>query len=284
MPIFTVENEWNNKLRLTQNEQKWQLTSVTGLNSPPANISTSIIPTFDGSRFNSSRLEARNLVISLAINGDAEANRMDLNSVIIPKRYIKVYYQNKRKSLFIEGYVESFEYDVFEEGKIRAQASIICPSPYWQDQQAQNILFTQIINLFEFPFSIPAEGIALSEMMTAEQGLIKNEGTIQGGFTFTMQALHKVLNPYIQNITTGQKMTIEREISSNEVVSVSTIQGQKSIRLYTGGETKNIINDLQEGSQWITLALGDNIFRYGADYGAENLTIKINFRNQYGGV
>lgn len=284
MPNFIIENEWNKQIKLTQDETRWQVTSVTGINPPVANIATSVIPTFDGSRFNSSRLEDRNVVISLAINGDAEANRLELNSVIMPKRYIKLYYVNKTKSVYIEGYVESFEYDVFEESKILAQASIICPDPYWKDTKQSASTFTPVVDLFEFPFSIPEEGIAISELLTVDEGSILNAGSIESGIIITIESRHKVLNPFVQNVTTGQKMIINEEISKGQVVTISTIRGSKSIRLYSDGVTTNILNDLAAGSKWITLAIGENSFTYGADYGAEDMIVKISYRNQYGGL
>lgn len=284
MPYFSIENEYNNNLQLTQNEKRWQLTSVTGLNSPPAAIYSSVVPTFDGERFNSARLEARDIVITLAINGDAEANRMALNKVILPKRYIKIYYQNKSLNVYIEGYVESFEYDVFADNKIVAQASIICPDPYWRDQEQSEAVMTPVVDLFEFPFSIPEEGIALSELLTITGGDITNQGSAQSGLLITIEASREVLNPYIINATTGAKMLLNTEMTRGEVININTIRGSKYIRKYSDGVTTNILNDLDESSQWISLALGENRFTYGADYGEENMAVKIQYRNLYGGV
>jgi len=283
MPVFSIENEFNNTLQLTQNEKLWQVTSVTGLNPPPAAIATSVVPTFDGERFNSSRLQARNIVITLVINGDAEANRMALNKVILPKRYIKVNYQNKSKNLYIEGYVESFEYDVYEN-KITAQASILCPDPYWKDAEQSAAIMTPVVDLFEFPFSLPEEGIALGEILTLTEGDITNNGSIQAGCVISVEASREVLNPYIENVTTGEKMLINTELTKGDILTINTTRGSKSVQLYADGVTTNILNDLDESSQWITLAIGANTFIYGADYGAENMTVKIQYRNLYGGV
>jgi hypothetical protein len=284
MPVFSIENEYNNNLQLTQQENRWQVLSVTGLNPPPAAIATSIIPTFDGERFNSSRLQARNIVITLAINGNAEENRMALNKVVLPKRYIKVKYKNNTKDIFIEGHVESFEYDVFEDMKMRAQASIICTDPYWKDLEESETIIKSIINLFEFPFSIPKEGIAISEILNTDECEIINQGSIETGCTMEIEFINNVLNPYIENITTGEKMIINRELTQGDVLMISTQRGNKSIKLYKNGIITNIINDLDESSQWITLTAGANRFIYGAAAGAENMQIKIKYRNLYGGV
>lgn len=283
MPVFSVENEYNNKLELTHNENKWQLLSVTGLSSPAAAISTSVIPTFDGERFNSSRLTARNIVITLAINGDAEENRMALNKVILPKRYIKLYYQNKAHKYYIEGIVESFEYDIFNN-KIQAQASIICVDPYFKDEEENKEILTGLINLFEFPFSIPAEGIALSEITADKNGEITNTGTETTGCELIIEAQNEIINPYIENLTTGQTIKINRTIQKHDIIKINTYRGKKSAVLYSGNSIINIINDLTEDSQWLTITPGTNIILYGADAGTDNMQTTIIYKNLYGGV
>lgn len=283
MPVFTVENEFNNQLRLTQNEDKWQVISITGLNQPNANIATSVIPTFDGSRFNSSRLENRNIVITLAIKGNVETNRMLLNSVIFSKRYIKVYYQNNTLDVYIEGYVEAFEYDIFEQG-VMAQISIICPDVYWIDKATNVTLLTPVINLFEFPFSIPEEGIALSELLEQATNVVHNLGTVQTGAVITITTDYTILNPTIMNITTGQTMKINEEMTANDQIIISTVQGNKYIQMYSGGTTENIINKLDTPMEWITIVPGDNTFSVSADYGTEHMTVSVAIQNLYGGV
>lgn len=283
MPVFSIENEFNNKIELTHNENKWQLLSVTGLSSPPAAISSSIIPTFDGERYNSSRLQARNIVILLVINGNAEENRMALNKVILPKRFIKFYYENNAHKYFINGVVESFEYDVFEN-KIKAQISIICMDPYFKDEEDTTEILTSIINLFEFPFSIPEEGIALGEITQNKNGEITNSGTIPTGCKLIIEASGEIINPYIENITTGEKIKINRTIKKNDIIKINTNKGNKYIYLYSGNEIINIINDLSEDSQWLTITPGTNIFIYGSDSGTNNMQAKISYKNLYGGV
>ena len=283
MAIFKIENEFNNQLTLTQNEDKWQVVSVTGLNPPSANISTSVIPSLDGTRFNSSRLEQRNIVITLAINGDPEINRNTLNSVIFSKRYLRTYYKNKTKDVYIDGYVESVEYDVFEN-KMMMQISVICPFPFWRDLKTSTTILSPIIDLLEWPISLPLEGIALSETITDVKAFINNAGSAVTGVQMDFEAAGAVTNPFVQNLTTGALMQINVEMAADDVISVNTIRGRKSIVLYSGMTTKNIINDLDSESDWLTLNIGNNTLICGADYGVEYLRVKVYAQNLYGGV
>lgn len=283
MAVFKVENEFNNLLQLSQNENKWQILSVTGLNQPPANIATSIIPNFDGARFNSSRLEPRNIVITLAIKGNVETNRMILNSIIYSKRYLKVYYQNNTVNVYIEGYVESFEYDVFEKG-VQAQISIICPNPYWIDSNTNISVLTPLIDLFEFPFSLPEEGISFGELINNLSNTLINGGSVQTGAVIIMTSDYTVLNPSITNVTTAQTMKLNVEITPNDQIVISTLRGKKFISMYSAGDIQNIINDLDESSSWINVVPGENIFTLGADYGLEHMQASVAIQNLYGGV
>lgn len=283
MEIY-IENEYGVKIKASGNENRWQVTSLTGLNPPPAVISTSAIPNIDGSRFNTSRLDNRNIVLTMAINGDVEGNLETLNRVISPKRYIKIYYNTGEKDLYAEGRVETFEYNKFEGSKIMVQASILCFDPYWHSQKKDEQTFKNHIGLFEFPFSMAAEGIAVSELVETTENRISNLGTVVSGLEFTIEVTSPVVNPYVQNITTGEKMTFTLTLNRGDVLKVNTARKTKYIRLYSNGETTNVLNKLANGSKWLTLAIGDNSIVYGSETGSENIVLSTSRENLFGGV
>lgn len=283
--MFTlkIENEYHSQLELTHNETKWQVTSITGLNPPPANISSSVVAGFDGERFNSSRLEKRNIVINFVINTNVERNRMLLNGIIFPKRYIKVYYRNSSKDIYIEGYVESFEYNIFS-AKCACQLSIICPSPFWIDNKITSVTLSPVVSLLEFPFSIPVEGIAFSEYIGIQSNAVSNRGNIQTGVEIEIEARHNIIMPTITNATTGEHMTLNAEVQPGDRILISTIKGNKYVKLDCNCVESNLINRLTDDSKWIQLLPGDNRFIYSAGYGAEYINLTIKHRNLYGGV
>ena len=85
MFTLSVENDRGEKLELTHNK-KYTVTNITGLNPPKATINTSPVSNFDGVRQNGSRAEPRNLVITVVIEGDIEANRINLYKYFKIKR------------------------------------------------------------------------------------------------------------------------------------------------------------------------------------------------------
>lgn len=283
--MFTlkIENEYHSQVKLTQNENKWQITRVTGLNPPAAVISTAAVAGFDGERFNSSRMGKRNIVIDFVINGSVDRNLTELNSVIFPKRYIKVYYASRSKDLYIEGYVEAFEYDHFNN-KCACQLSVICLSPFWISNELTEANLSPVVDLFEFPFSIPVEGIALSEFVGSRTGIVPNRGNIETGAIIEIEAVHNIVEPYIVNITTGEKMTIRRELKTGDRIIISTIKGDKYIKSDCNCVESNIINYLTSDSSWIKLVPGNNQFNYAAVYGTDNMRVTVKHRDLYGGV
>lgn len=283
MYTLKIENEYHSQLELTHNESAWQVTSVTGLNPPAAAISTAAVAGFDGERFNSSRVTKRNIVINLIINSDVDANLTRLNRVIFPKRYIKIYYKSVSKDLYIEGYVEAFEYDHFDN-KIACQLSVICPSPFWVSNELAVALLSPVVDLFEFPFSIPDEGIALSEFVTAKTGIITNRGNIETGAIIEIEATHNVVDPTVINVTSGQRMTIKKDLSTGDRIIISTIKGSKYIKSDCNCVENNIINDLTADSEWIQIVPGNNQINYAATFGTDNMRITVKHRELYGGV
>ena len=92
----TIENHLGEKIRLSGNPD-YSITNVTGISPPYANISLSENATMDGGTFNVSKLTSRNIVIELAMEGDAEKSRIALY------RYVKA---KKKCVAVLEDYLE----------------------------------------------------------------------------------------------------------------------------------------------------------------------------------
>ena len=75
MYIAKIENSNGSILELTGNEENFQIVSITGLHPPEAQINVTTIAGLDGARFNSAKLNTRNLVITLRLNNNPEDNR-----------------------------------------------------------------------------------------------------------------------------------------------------------------------------------------------------------------
>ena len=279
---LSVENHKGELLELTNNSD-YTITKITGLNPPTANINTNTNANFDGSTFNSSRLNERNIVIDIVINGDIEGNRIKLYKFFKSKFACRVHYSNGTRAVYIDGHVESFEVDLFEQRQ-KAQISILCPKPYFISESESLIDFMSIDNLFSFPFSIAEEGIAFSELRLNEVKTVINAGDVPTGIIIEFKALGLLLNPKVYNTETGEHLFLNIEMNEGDIVRVNTNKGEKSITMIIDGVESNIINDLDYGSTWLQLESGDNLFLYTADEFPENLTCTFTYYDKFEGV
>lgn len=282
MYSLIVENEKGEHLSLTDNIN-FDVLSVTGTNPPTAAINTVNVAGLDGSRFNSSRVEQRNIVITLNIHHPIEANRLTLYNFFRVKRWVKIYYQNSRRNVYIEGYVESFENNPWTQLQ-QPQISIICPQPFWLSTVDTTVNFSNSNALFEFPFSIPSEGIEFSTLENLTTAVV-NVGEIETGGIITFYATeNQIINPKFYNLTTQKYFGLDFDMNQGDLITVNTQKGEKSVTLLRDGVTTNILNDRTEGSTWLTFEPGENELSFEADEGAANLEATLTITQKFEGV
>jgi hypothetical protein len=264
-----VENERGEQLELTDNAA-YTITNIDGLYPPSAAINLATTANQDGSKFNSSRVNERNIVIELYIEHPCEENRINLYKYIKSKRYIKLYYSNETRNVYIDGYVESIPIEIFAT-KQKVQISILCAFPFFRTVGDNVIEFSSVNGLFEFPFSIVEEGIEFSSLQLHAEKSIVNAGDVVNGMQIKLYAIGLVLNPKIYNTETKEHFILNFEMAEGDEINISTVTGDKHVTLLHNGVETNIINKLAPGSKWLQLQPGDNVFTYEADEYVENL-------------
>lgn len=282
MYTLIIENHKGEQLQLTQNPN-YSITGIEGLPPPTASINTAINANFDGSTYRSSRLNERNIVISLAIEGNVEINRIELYKYIKTKKKCVVYYKNNSRDVSIAGYVESMEVAIFD-AKEMVQISIICPRPYFEDVIKTMLDMSATSAMFEFPFSIPDEGIEFSTLTVATESIVQNLGDVETGAVIIFHATGPASNPAIYNVDTGESFKVNISMSAGDLVIIDTIKGEKGVTSVINGVTTNIINNVDMGSTWLQFESGANTMLYNADSYPENLQCYITFNNLYEGV
>lgn len=284
--MFTlkVENKKSEILKLTQNESDFQVIGVTGLNPANAQINRSTIAGLDGTKFNSAKLEERNIVITLKLNGDVEGNRIKLYRYFSTKQWCKIYYKNSNRDVYIEGYVETCEIDLFSDSEIM-QISIICPNPYFKALAEIVDDISKIIALFEFPFSIE-DPIPFSEIDLSKITNVQNNSEIETGVIIEVEFLKNINKLLIRNTDTGQTMTFNYAFKDGDFLAIDTNKGCKSLKLVREAKEINIFGALSKTSEFIQLQVGDNYFSYLADDGENDDGVSIRFKHYtlYGGV
>lgn len=282
--MFTLkaENMYSEVLELTHNPQ-YSVLKIDGLDPPNATINTSTISTADGTKFNSSRVNERNLVITVALNGDVSRGRIELYKHFKMKHPVKIYFKNSMRNVYIEGYTEDLNCDPFEQG-VQAQISILCPQPYFRSINELVKEFSSTEPLFEFPFAIEKPGIEFSRMTILAKENIINQGDAETGVVIELFAQGTVINPVIYNLTTRETLKLKVTMQTADLIRINTISGEKSVVLQRDGVNSNVVNALDKTSHWIHVQSGDNVFAYECESGLEFLQLKILHTDKFEGV
>ena len=274
--------------------------SIEGLGPAKADVNTTNLATNDGSLYNSARLEERNIVMQLYFTEAPriEDARQTTYKYFPIKKFLDFFVETDNRIVRTKGYVESNEPNIFSEQE-SSQISIVCPDPYFYSagENGNNVtIFYGVEPLFEFEFdnnSLDEDLIEFGSIENQTERSVYYDGDAEIGVTITIHAIGEARNITIYNTGTREVMRIDTDklealtgsgIISGDDIIITTVRGEKSIRLLRTGRYTNILNCLDKGSDWFQLSKGDNIFAYVAEYGSENLQFKIENRIIYEGV
>lgn len=285
MFTLNIQNHKHEVIQLSQNE-RYTVTNITGLNPPTASVNGAENANFDGATYKSSRMNTRNIVITLKIEGNVEKNRIALYTYIKVKHACTVFYTNGTRNVFIQGYVESLDIQLFEK-KQMAQISIICMNPYFVGAIAESVGSPSVIKLFQFPFTIEeTEKIPISELNLDRELTIINDGDVSAGIIVEFFANGTVENPAIYNVGTNDGIKVNITLEDGDMVRINTNKGQKGAFLISKGVQTNIINDLDMigSAPWLQLESGSNTILFDADLNPQFLECSISYNDLYEGV
>lgn len=272
--------------------------SVDGLGPSKANINSSELSGADGSVFNSSRVNSRNLVFNLKFlpTPRIEDTRLKSYKYFPIKKRIKIKITADNRICYTYGYIESNDVDIFSSW-VSTQISIICPDPYFYDVLQRVVKLSGIYPRFEFPFSnesLTEPLLEFSEMELTSVVNVEYEGDVSVGITLLIHALGSAEDITFYNEYTLESMFIDTDrlaallvgggIKAGDDIIISTVIGKKSALILRDGEYTNILNALSRDSDWFQLSKGSNVFGFTCLDGEENLQISIIHDVLYEGV
>lgn len=277
-----IENANGEIFELTHDSENYNIIGVQGLTPPPVVINASKGGNIDGTFYNSSRLNQRNIVITIVLNGDIETNRQRLYQVFNLKKPCTIYFKNANRDVKIQGYVETLEADLFTQRE-QVQISIICPRPYFEDLNTIYTELSQVIRMFEFPFEIELP-IPFSEIEENPLCIIINAGDAESGFIMRLSFTATITDLKIYNTTTQKFIGFDYTFLDQDELTINTMSGQMGVVLIRDGQEINLLNFIAANSNWLKLTLGENTFTYTTTDFAENVNIMFVTTNLYGGV
>lgn len=275
---------------------------VTGLGPAKADINYTDLSSSDGAVFNSSRVVARNIVMSLLFISDEDIeSKRQLSYKYFPiKKKITLTIETDNRTVQISGYVESNTPIMFSKRQV-TQISIICPDPNFYSVASDTTVFSGVFPNFEFPFenpSLPTDEIEFGLMVNLQEAPVYYSGESDVGAVFTFTAKGPVENIFMFNYITGEALQIDTVrvaalmgtnqaapgIISGDTVVISTVRGNKYVKLIRNDVEYNILNALTKDSDWVRLVSGDNLISFSAEAGIEYLQFKVDNQVIYEGI
>lgn len=300
---ITVINHLNESIKLElafPEKSGFAIRYINGLGPGKAIINDTEMSTSDGTIYNSARLNARNIVLSLIFLGKPiieDARQKSYKYFPIKKR-VHLIIETDNRICETYGYVESNEPEIFGPS-VGTQISIICPDPYLYSAGKDGrtlTVFSGLEPVFEFPFSNESTTESLMNMGVIQyktEQTVYYSGDSEIGILLTIRALGEIQNITIYNTWTRETMKIDTDrmfqltgsvIVLGDEITISTLRNDKYALLLRGGEEINILSCIDKTSDWFRLVKGDNIFAYAAEVGTSNLQFKIENQTVYEGV
>lgn len=258
---------------------------IQGLNPPDATINTSEIALIDGAKYNSGKVNMRQLMIAFAIEYNASYNRIQVYKVLKSKHEVRMYYNGDQRNVYIDGRVQSIDIAYFAMKQV-VTVTILCPAPFFQSAQIMVDELKNIINAFHFPFSSTEEPQIVFGYFSNDVGItVENQGDVECGLIIELYARSPVTNPKIYNYITQDFIGVNYSMETADLITIDTRKGEKTVTLLRDGVETNIFNYVIKNSTWLQLEASGSTFVYEVASGVlGDLLVTFKHSNQYEGV
>lgn len=246
------------------------LEEVDGLDPVKATITSSSFAQLDGTDYQSSRREERNIKLKISLEPDwgvdtVRTLRKRLYEYFMPKSALGLrFYASDADPVWISGRVESFETALFS-AEPAVDISITCFDPDFYE-----------------PDPILVSGNTVS---TATETLFDYIGTVETGILFTLRPNRVITTFTIYHRDPSgsiRQLDFSGDLQNLDVLKISTTQGRKYARLTRGGTETSFLFGVSPQSYWPELQPGENYLRVYAAGVA--IPFDIEYIRKYGGL
>ncbi|MET3658389.1 phage distal tail protein [Sporosarcina psychrophila] len=167
----------------------------------------------------------------------------------------------------------------------RVLLQFLATDPYIYEKDSRRVEIAEWIGAFEFPLCIES-GVGF-EVGYRSQSMfvdVDNAGQSKTGMSITFRALATVTHPALINVETQEELKLNITMTKGDVVEVSTYDGAFGITLIRGGTRSDEFNAIGLYSTFLQLEPGNNVFRYDALSGVDNMEISLTYRAKSVGV
>ncbi len=263
---------------------------VTGLTDVRSTIYSINSMGQDGDSYIASRIESREIDLFGAIRErdpvKARELRRKLARVLNPKLSGVLSYQYGDFSRVIGCHPVSSPVVTKKPQDIYHKFSVTfsCLDPFWREVSENRTDVAAWVGALEFPVNIPAAGMLVGYRQPSVIVNVYNGGDVESGIRAEMSAVDTVVNPKILNVMTSEFIRFILTLSAGDTLVVSTGYADKWATYSHNDVEEDALKYLDIDSTFLTLDPGDNLIKYEAESGVDNLEIVIYHNNRYLGV
>lgn len=236
-------------------------------------------------------LETRDVEIVGWVIADTEAQMTDrksiLNRFVNPQQLIEITYSSY-KLRFLPNSSIKYSTTIAENNETMCKFKIVglAADPLFKDTNDDKVSAASTKGMFHFPLIINKTDQTPPVILfgVREPSLIVdvyNHGAVSTGMKIVFKALGTLTGPSLINVYTQEFFKINKTMYSGETIEVTTTTGEKKVIASINGVETNYFKYRDLDSTWLQLDVGDNLFRYDADSGIDNLEVYIYFSNRY---
>ncbi len=180
----------------------------------------------------------------------------------------------------INAYITTAPYFQNKDRWAEFQIFLLAPYPFWESTVTASTSLSGLVNGFSFPWNI-SETYNFSTQLTSFFTNVFNAGQVDNFFTIEIVANGPCENPIFSNTNTGEFLKLNIEIVESEIITISITNDNISATSSINGDIEGLL-DIDNTLYF--LRVGDNIIKYDADSGRDNLNIFIKQKYKYSGV
>lgn len=249
----------------------YHILDVEGIDPVKASFASTDLANADGVYIQSSRLDIRNIVLTLGMNPDyvdntVQALRTRLYRYFMPKSEIKLsFHDSDYVTKTISGYVESMEAPIFAK-EPQISVSILCPDPD----------FSSVVDSVE----------TLQTTANSDRFELNYSGSTPTGFIFRCSTGSNTLHAFRIEVQSEQgniqQLIYNEDTPQRAAIEIDTRLGYRKAIRYVGNASAPVLYNIAINSVWPQLYPGSNLIRV---YSVSNeLEYTISYNARFGGL
>lgn len=210
-----------------------------------------------------------------------------LNRFVNPQQLVELSY-SKYRLKFLPNSSIAYSTTIAENNEVVCKFKIVglAADPLFKDDREDQVSAASTKAMFHFPLIInkTEQDPPVILFGVREPSLIVNvynSGAVSTGMRIVFKALGTLTGPSLINVYTQEYFKLNKTMYAGEMVEITTTIGEKKVIAHVNGVDLNYFKYRDLDSTWLQLDVGDNLFRYDAESGIDNLEVYIYFSNKY---